>query len=852
MNHAELLTEIAASPEDATPYLVYADTLLSRGDPRGELVVLQHALETASVLETVELRRREAELFDAHLDEWRGTIYPYRDTLIVRWARGVLAGARLRLRETGDSLAPLRALLDAPLVTLTDLRLGPHKRAGTSCQPLLEMLVTRWPRGLQAFGINDGILDQLPELSPIDLAALEGVWLDTLTVHASDVALWNHPPRGLRRLVIRCPRFDVRAMAAVPCWPELEELTLFCEHPGSLRWLDPKRFPRLRCLGLTGTANTDNIVLQLIASPIFGQLEQLDLSSGTLGADGAALLFARRQIPRLDVRRNLIPSIACDLLVERYAAVVEPQRRGTGSLADPIAARATSSEIARNLVDAWTRSRLAGNDGPLAALYELGDPRAGDERHLALANQLPPSGARIVLSRLAASWRRDLSPHLRAHGSDLALQLAAAHDQLGDLHATEIALWDAVTHTRWYGWPDNADTVLDRIATIRLRTGDLAGAVPMRRRLAEIFERTHCAAIRPIIETSLLELAEGKLARAEITSRRAHWISRGTRDESRATDALAGLVWARADVESTARGAWLFAIHQVLLGPTAETDPALVEIACSMRGREHTRMDGLVNRSRAVLSRLDRGEQPALALLGELALARHDHARAMHWLRLAVDGAVTDHERGIALGIRGRLALDAGRYPDAREDFTSALACDRAAQHRLGEAVDLCWLADVYLVAMQYAEATVIASQAVSLLVADREYATCSRARVRLGRIAQLAGDRDLAEHHYLAAIEDAERDRHLPQPGALPLSRICELRAHAEIWFATLRAQEGQIREAYRLLERARSRLRRTSARAFEEIATCRAILGRFAGGPQPIPKPRCFETRLLSAVLR
>ena len=74
MHDVDLLREIAAAPESAAPYLVYADTLLQRGDPRGELIIVQHALETADVFETVELRRREAALFEEHLDEWLGDL----------------------------------------------------------------------------------------------------------------------------------------------------------------------------------------------------------------------------------------------------------------------------------------------------------------------------------------------------------------------------------------------------------------------------------------------------------------------------------------------------------------------------------------------------------------------------------------------------------------------------------------------------------------------------------------------------------------------------------------------------------------------------------------------------------
>ena len=83
MRHADLLAEIAAAPHDAAPYLVYADAFLRHGDPRGEFVVAQHALETAGA-EAIQLQRREAELLDQHLEAWLGPIGDHCESLIVR------------------------------------------------------------------------------------------------------------------------------------------------------------------------------------------------------------------------------------------------------------------------------------------------------------------------------------------------------------------------------------------------------------------------------------------------------------------------------------------------------------------------------------------------------------------------------------------------------------------------------------------------------------------------------------------------------------------------------------------------------------------------------------------------
>ncbi|MBA3541481.1 MAG: TIGR02996 domain-containing protein [Deltaproteobacteria bacterium] len=47
MDERDLIAAVAEAPDDDAPRLVYADWLMERGDPRGELVALQCALARA-------------------------------------------------------------------------------------------------------------------------------------------------------------------------------------------------------------------------------------------------------------------------------------------------------------------------------------------------------------------------------------------------------------------------------------------------------------------------------------------------------------------------------------------------------------------------------------------------------------------------------------------------------------------------------------------------------------------------------------------------------------------------------------------------------------------------------------
>src|SRR5262245_38812068 len=65
---------LAERPDDLAPHLAYADHLAETGDPRGEFIQLQIALEDGSLRaeERRRLRRRAKDLLLLHLREWLG------------------------------------------------------------------------------------------------------------------------------------------------------------------------------------------------------------------------------------------------------------------------------------------------------------------------------------------------------------------------------------------------------------------------------------------------------------------------------------------------------------------------------------------------------------------------------------------------------------------------------------------------------------------------------------------------------------------------------------------------------------------------------------------------------------
>src|SRR5947209_4016867 len=83
---------LVADPDDVATHRAYADLLTEEGDPRGELIAVQLALEDSArpPEERKRLRHREQNLLAAHGRDWLG---PTADHLIegqFRFARGWL------------------------------------------------------------------------------------------------------------------------------------------------------------------------------------------------------------------------------------------------------------------------------------------------------------------------------------------------------------------------------------------------------------------------------------------------------------------------------------------------------------------------------------------------------------------------------------------------------------------------------------------------------------------------------------------------------------------------------------------------------------------------------------------
>src|SRR5262245_19483422 len=119
MNTREAIeAALVEDPNDLASRAAYADLLHEQGDPRGELIQMQLALEKPGLpsAERKRLQAREKELLGRHQREWLGPLAPYLLTdkggtgATYRFSRGWIAA--LHVPYLPDDMA--RAMANAP------------------------------------------------------------------------------------------------------------------------------------------------------------------------------------------------------------------------------------------------------------------------------------------------------------------------------------------------------------------------------------------------------------------------------------------------------------------------------------------------------------------------------------------------------------------------------------------------------------------------------------------------------------------------------------------------------------------------------------------------------------------
>jgi uncharacterized protein (TIGR02996 family) len=339
--------ELAANPDDLATHAAYADLLDEQGDPRGEFIQVQIALEDPDLDSDRrrELQQRELDLLAAHTEAWLGPLAP----LLIE-DKGVRFSFRRGWLDTleieGLSLDEARALRDASQARL--LRHLSIEDGSDSAPPLPDDDVPEndyepgfWPLVGSAalanvrtcrIGRDDGddyqgydcnlytsvvvpLVRSMPRLEELAVFAKAYNLTDLFTLPTL---------RRLRVLKVhhasQLHRLDV--LAANPAFAHLTHLLL---HPHHMEWLqDEERaagfreeegylplavirpffrspnLPHLTHLRLRLSSTGDEGCKELVESGVLGRLKSLDLRHGRVTDAGARLLAGRPELGKLE------------------------------------------------------------------------------------------------------------------------------------------------------------------------------------------------------------------------------------------------------------------------------------------------------------------------------------------------------------------------------------------------------------------------------------------------------------------------------------------------------------------------------------------------------------------------
>jgi uncharacterized protein (TIGR02996 family) len=302
----ELEAAVIADPNDDAALLVLGDWLQAQGDPRGELVALQHAQRgEKDPIKFLAMKRNVEAHYATHEAALLGALHPWRHVLKLDWQIGFVRGARVSMaaRREGD---PDMAFVVGELarvpaaVALQELALGslgePDPDRGRY-QDVLDLLAhTGEPRALRTLFLGDywpGTRGEPGQLGNIE-ALSRFSQLRRLVVAHGTVRFGSLVLPELRSFDHRA-NVDAAALAWLhtQTWPKLEQLSITVHGvtPNAyIALLSPARFPAVRQLRLIDSTSTDALCDALATVPLVRQLELLDLDDGELTDDGAARL----------------------------------------------------------------------------------------------------------------------------------------------------------------------------------------------------------------------------------------------------------------------------------------------------------------------------------------------------------------------------------------------------------------------------------------------------------------------------------------------------------------------------------------------------------------------------------
>ncbi|MFO0549466.1 MAG: TIGR02996 domain-containing protein [Polyangiaceae bacterium] len=315
----ELLDEILARPDDDDPRVVYADWLVSRGDPRGEFIHIQCQRGGGSTrrvgrwanMPDSELGTREQELLKKHEKEW---IRPFYGRLRPVWRRGFIDYVSLNGVQFVEFMTEL--IERAPLAFF-DLR----KVTSGHCDAMAAAPIMRGARRL-SLAIPKVTARSLKLLASPHLSGLRRLRVDlmygntgieilreatglTSLEHLDLSNTYGYVPGG-REVYHALTAKQLDAITAGPTFARLGSFTFECHN--KVADCVPELLSRgtsLRTLSVQNCGLPDQSIAALLSAPGLAQLEEVHLVGNELGPQTLAVLTGARPPPSLK-RLNIV------------------------------------------------------------------------------------------------------------------------------------------------------------------------------------------------------------------------------------------------------------------------------------------------------------------------------------------------------------------------------------------------------------------------------------------------------------------------------------------------------------------------------------------------------------------
>ncbi len=348
-----LESAIEAKLDDPQPYLVYADWLQGKGDPLGELIVMQ---QTGNASAKAHLKKH-AETFLGPLAKFPSD--KYGKGFEIEWQFGFMKNVTIRWEafDDGDGEDPtedLAAVLQLPTARfIQSLRLGPCPGdEEMSLQPVIDaMEEVKGPATLRELYLgNVGDWD-ISGTSTGDFGSIAPLFpkLERLTLRAGSIGLGkNVSLPELKELTIETgslTKDDIKELCSLKA-PKLEKLSVWFgdEHYGASGGVKDVQsillgttFPKLTHLGIMNCAWVGEAVRVLMGSPLLEQLTSLDLSMGNLSDADIDAMVAKKELfaklEKLDVDDSALtntskPKVKLLAKDANFGKEQEPERAG--------------------------------------------------------------------------------------------------------------------------------------------------------------------------------------------------------------------------------------------------------------------------------------------------------------------------------------------------------------------------------------------------------------------------------------------------------------------------------------------------------------------------------------------